>query len=104
IRRMVEDLCFPVEIIAGDIVREVDGLAMSSRNGFIKDYERPRANQLNKSLNWVRDRIIAGETDYAVLEDQAKARIEAAGFKPDYVSVCNSKTLEPAANDDLSIT
>ncbi len=104
IRRMVEDLCFPVEIVAGDIVREADGLAMSSRNGFLKDHERPRANQLSKSLNWIRERIQAGEKDYVALEDEAKAQIAEAGFKPDYVSVCNSKTLEPAANDDLSIT
>lgn len=104
IRRMAEDLCFPVNIVAGDIVREADGLAMSSRNVFLKEHERPNANQLNKSLNWIRERILAGEKDYAALEDAAKAQISAAGFKPDYISVSNSKTLEPAAHDDLSIT
>jgi pantoate--beta-alanine ligase len=46
IRRMVEDLCIPINIIAGDIVREADGLAMSSRNGFITADERPNVAQL----------------------------------------------------------
>ncbi|TVZ37763.1 pantoate--beta-alanine ligase [Alteromonadaceae bacterium 2753L.S.0a.02] len=104
IRRMVEDLCIPVEIVAGDIVREADGLAMSSRNSFITSAERPRANQLNQSLEWVAHCIQTGERDYAKLEGLAKQQIEQAGFRPDYFSVCNSKTLEPAANDDLNIT
>lgn len=104
IRRMVEDLCFPIEIVAGNIVREADGLAMSSRNTFLKEHERPKANRLNMSLVWICEKILAGEKDYAALESAARAQITAAGFKPDYVSVCNSKTLEPAANDDLSIT
>ncbi|WP_188149702.1 pantoate--beta-alanine ligase [Teredinibacter waterburyi] len=104
IRRMVEDLCIPVEIIAGDIVREADGLAMSSRNGFITAEERPRANQLQATLCWIEGQILAGERDFVQLELEAKRQIENAGFRPDYVSVCNSKTLEPAAHDDLSIT
>lgn len=104
IRRMVEDLCLSVNIIAGDIVREVDGLAMSSRNGFITENERPRANQLNKSLTWVCDEIAVGVRDFQGLELQAKKQIEAVGFKADYISICNSRTLELAAEDDKSIT
>ena len=104
IRRMVEDLCIPVDIVAGEIVREQDGLAMSSRNHFITEQERPRANQLNLSLNWVREQIRLGDKEFQHLENQAKSQIKSAGFTPDYLSVCNSKTLEPAANDDLNIT
>lgn len=104
IRRMVEDLCMPVNIVAGEIFREADGLAMSSRNGFITDEERPKANQLNKSLNWIRDEIKSGSREFAALESQARTQIDAAGFRVDYLSVCNSKTLEPAANDDEEIT
>ncbi|WP_075186628.1 pantoate--beta-alanine ligase [Teredinibacter haidensis] len=104
IRRMVEDLCIPVRVVAGEIVREADGLAMSSRNSFITDQERPRASQLNRSLNWAKQQILEGERDFLRLEDEAREQIRAAGFKPDYVSICNSKTLEPAANDDLEIT
>ena len=104
IRRMVEDLCIPVEILAGDIVREADGLAMSSRNAFITEDERPQVNQLYKSLQWISDQIKGGEQDYVMLEEKAKSQIAQAGFKPDYISICNSKTLEHAANDDLNIT
>ena len=71
IHRMVEDLCFPVQIIAGDIVRENDGLAMSSRNRFITDIERPTANQLYRTLHWVKAKIEQGCTDYLALESKA---------------------------------
>ncbi len=104
IRRMVEDLCMPVEIIAGDIVREADGLAMSSRNGFITAQERPRANQLHGALSAVCEAIKGGERDFIKLEAEAKSYIEAAGFRADYVSICNSRTLAPAADDDDQIT
>ncbi|WP_317930031.1 pantoate--beta-alanine ligase [Halioxenophilus sp. WMMB6] len=104
IRRMVEDLCIPVEIIAGEIFREPDGLAMSSRNGFITAEERPKVNILNQRLNQAQADIEAGKRDYFAIEAEARAAIEAAGFRVDYFSVCNSKTLEPAANDDQAIT
>jgi pantoate--beta-alanine ligase len=104
IRRMVEDLCLPVKIIAGEIVREADGLAMSSRNSFITTDERPRVAQLNRALNQVRDAIIAGRSDFSALEASAKEQIAEAGFKIDYFSICNSRTLEPAAHDDREIT
>ncbi|MEX1033301.1 MAG: pantoate--beta-alanine ligase [Cellvibrionaceae bacterium] len=104
IRRMVEDLCIPVKITAGEIFRETDGLAMSSRNSYITPEERPGVAQLNTSLNWVRDAILQGERDFLALEATAGQQIEAAGFKVDYLSVCNSKTLEPAAHDDREIT
>lgn len=104
IRRMVEDLCMPVKITAGEIFREEDGLAMSSRNSYITPEERPKVNVLNKSLNWVRERILEGNRDFLALEETAGQQIEAAGFKVDYLTVSNSKTLEPAAHDDKDIT
>jgi len=104
IRRMVEDLCVPIEITAAPIHREPDGLAMSSRNGYLTEEERPRANQLHLSLRWIVEQIEAGNRDFPALEDEAKRQIEAAGFKPDYVTVCNSKTLDLAAEDDQQIT
>lgn len=104
IRRMVEDLCLPIKIVAGDIVREPDGLAMSSRNSFITPEERPRVAQLNRSLNWVKEKIIAGEKDFLALAETARKQIVDAGFRVDYVSICNSYTLEPAAHDDREVT
>ncbi len=104
IRRMAEDLCMPVQITAGDIHREADGLAMSSRNGYITPEERPRVNQLNKSLNWVADEIRNGRRDFEVLEAEARQQIEAVGFKVDYFTISDSKSLDPAAVDDTEIT
>ncbi len=104
IKRMVEDLCMPISIVEGDIVRESDGLAMSSRNTFLTEEERPKAKVLNHTLNWVVEEIRSGKADFLGLENEGRARIEAAGFRPDYVQICNSATLQPAADDDSAIT
>lgn len=104
IRRMAQDLCMPVEILEGEIVRESDGLAMSSRNGYLSADERPRVNCLYRSLTYIAEQIQAGARNFPELEAEAKQRIEAAGFRPDYVTISNSKTLEPAAHDDRQIT
>ena len=104
IRRMVEDLCIPINIVAGDIFREADGLAMSSRNCFITADERPKVAVLNHSLNDVKQAIMAGRRDFLVLEGEIRTQIEAAGFRVDYLSICNSRTLDMAAHDDREIT
>jgi len=104
IRRMAEDLCLSLTIEAGDIVREPDGLAMSSRNTFITEQERPHANILNKQLNSVKAEIESGNVDFLGLQAVSQQVISEAGFKPDYFSICNSKTLELAAQDDKHLT
>ena len=104
IRRMVEDLCIPVKITAGEIFRETDGLAMSSRNGFISADERPKVAILNRSLNGIKQAIEQGRRDFTQLVDEARTQIEATGFRVDYISICNSRTLEMAAHDDREIT
>lgn len=104
IRRMVEDLCIPVKITAGEIFREADGLAMSSRNGFITADERSKVAVLNRSLNAIKQAIADGRRDFMVLVNEARTQIEAAGFRVDYISICNSRTLEMAAHDDREIT
>ena len=104
IRRMVEDLCIPVKITAGEIFREPDGLAMSSRNGFITAEERPKVAVLNRSLNGIKQQIEQGRRDFTQLVEEARAHIAAAGFRVDYISICNSRTLDMAAHDDREIT
>ncbi len=104
IRRMAEDLCMPVEITAADIFREADGLAMSSRNSYITPQERPKVVVLKESLEWIAQQIVDGARNFRELEQVAAERIASAGFKTDYITVSNSKTLDPAAEDDLEIT
>jgi pantoate--beta-alanine ligase len=104
IRRMAEDLCMPVQITAAPIHREADGLAMSSRNSYITAEERPNVTILKQSLEWVAEQIKSGARNFSELEAIATQRIADAGFKTDYITVSNSKTLYPAAEDDLEIT
>ena len=104
IKRMTEDLCLPVKIISAPIHREADGLAMSSRNSYITEDERPKVKVLKQVLELIAQKIQAGNLDFLTLELEAKMRIESAGFRPDYVTISNSKTLEPAAVDDHQIT
>lgn len=104
IRRMVEDLCMPVKIVAGQIFRAEDGLALSSRNGFISGDERPRVTVLYNSLKQALAQVAEGRRDFAALESEAIAAIETAGFKVDYFNICCSKTLQPAADDVTEIT
>ena len=104
IRRMAEDLCMPVQITAAPIHREADGLAMSSRNSYITEQERPKVVVLKDSLEWIAQQVKGGARNFRELEAMAIQRIAKAGFKADYITLSNSKTLDPAAEDDLEIT
>ena len=104
IRRMAEDLCMPVQITAAPIHREADGLAMSSRNSYITEQERPKVVVLKDSLEWIAQQVKGGARNFRELEAMAIQRIAKAGFKTDYITLSNSKTLDPAAEDDLEIT
>ena len=104
IRRMAEDLCMPVQISAAPIHREPDGLAMSSRNNYITEEERPRVTVLKQSLEWIAEQIRGGSKDFYQLEQSASQQLVDAGFNVDYMTISNSKTLDPAADDDVEIT
>lgn len=104
IKRMTEDLCLPVKIIAAPIYREADGLAMSSRNSYITEEERPKVKVLKEVLELIAKQVKAGNLNFTKLELEAKKRIEFEGFRSDYVTISNSKTLQPAAVDDRQIT
>lgn len=105
IRKMVSDLCMPVIIRGVPVQRSEDGLALSSRNGYLTDAEREVAPLLQQQLVSTRDSIVAGNTDYAALESAGMQALATAGFRPDYIAVCDAATLEPAtaANTDLVI-
>ncbi|WP_428609029.1 pantoate--beta-alanine ligase [Sedimenticola sp.] len=100
IRQMVEDLAIPVTIHGLPTVREVDGLARSSRNGYLTDAERTIAPALYRQLQQTVSGIKQGKHDYASLERQAMGRLEAEGFTPDYYAIRRAADLaEPDAND-----
>jgi len=103
IRRMAEDLCIPIQITAAPIARANDGLALSSRNGYLTAPERTIATQLYQSLRWAKQEIESGRSDYAALEAEAKERLKKANMRPDYFSVIHQKTLEPATPQDRQI-
>lgn len=87
IRRMARDLNFPVEILGHDTVREADGLAKSSRNGYLSPAERATAPLLFQTLRSVAARLREGGRDFRTLESHAHDALRAAGFRPDYVSI-----------------
>ncbi|MCF7980049.1 pantoate--beta-alanine ligase [Lamprobacter modestohalophilus] len=101
IRRMVEDLNLPVEVVGAPIVREPDGLAMSSRNGYLSAAERALAPRLRASLITAAARLRSG-ANFAEVEQDAQSALAAAGFEPDYVSVRRRADLaEPEPDTQL---
>lgn len=103
IRRMVEDLCIPITITPAPIARAEDGLALSSRNGYLTPEERAVAPQIYRSLSWAEQQIRAGRRDFAEIEEEAQRQIEQAGFRRDYFSVRQAKTLDEARPYDSDI-
>jgi len=103
IKTMVRDLNFPVELIGVDTVREANGLAMSSRNGYLNEDEKKIAPKLYHALCAARDAILAGNIAYEVLERQALQFLQQAGFQPDYFSVCRSSDLQKATAEDVDL-
>ncbi len=94
IKRLVEDMSLPIEIIQAPTRRESDGLAMSSRNQYLTDEERQAAPELYGALAEIAEALEAGADDYGALERKAVNRLEAAGFEPEYVSIRRAENLE----------
>ena len=95
IRQMVADLQFPIDIVGGAIVREANGLAMSSRNQYLSDGERATAAAIHRTLLAMRAGILAGMPRVRV-EAEANAALRDAGFVPDYAAVRRPDFSEPA--------
>ena len=94
IRRMAQDLNFNTEIIGAPIVREKDGLAMSSRNAYLTPAQRPAALTLYRSLMQARKRVETGERDAARILKEVRDRISAQPETDiDYLSICDPETL-----------
>lgn len=93
IRRAITDLCMPVEIIGVSTTREADGLAMSSRNRYLKPEQRALAPRIFQELEVARLAIESGSRDFATLERHGTEALTAAGFRPDYFAIRDANTL-----------
>lgn len=103
LRRMAAELLFPIRLIGAPTAREADGLAMSSRNGFLTETERARAPLLQQHLQDARRAVEQGERDYRALEKRIAVSLAEHGFDVDYVTVANATTLTPAAAEDREL-
>ena len=100
IRRMVEDLAMPVTIVGVETMRESDGLAMSSRNGYLSAEERALAPVLYRTLSDLAARLRNGEDDFYRLEKEAAAELDGSGFRTDYVAIRRAADLlDPVAGE-----
>src|SRR5688572_11079607 len=99
IRRMVADLCLRVEIVGAPTVREADGLAMSSRNQYLSPEERKLAPTIYRQLQQAVAALESGVRDYPRIEGTGRAALDSAGFRTDYFSVRDARSLEQARPD-----
>ena len=103
IRRMVEDLAMPVRVVGIDTYRESDGLAMSSRNGYLEPEERAMAPVLYRVLSGLAEKLRQGNEDYAGLQSQAVRELDENGFRTDYVAIRRAEDLLEPAPDEANL-
>lgn len=103
IRELVRQFNLPIEIIAGDTVREPSGLAMSSRNGYLSQEQKTSAATLNACLKQIVDKIQQGNTDFIELEQAVAENLNRNGWLTDYISVRSARTLLPASKEDAAL-
>jgi len=103
VRHMVRQLALPVQIVAGETLRAEDGLALSSRNGYLGAAERTKARVLSQTLAEVADALRAGRSDIVALEQAAVQQLAARGWQPDYVAVRRRADLAPAQPGDALV-
>ena len=108
IRRMVEDLAYPIEVVGVDTVRADSGLALSSRNGYLNSRQLENAAQLQQSLQWIAEQLtenleVKSKKAVKEIEDEAKQQLKKVGFKPQYVNICRQADLLPAKKGDQKL-
>ncbi|MEX0979097.1 MAG: pantoate--beta-alanine ligase [Pirellulales bacterium] len=100
VRRMVADLNLPLEIVVCPIVREPDGLALSSRNAYLSAHERARALAISRSLERARQSVDSGQRDARAIIAEMHDMLRAAELQVDYVAICDPDTLVPIEHVD----
>ncbi|OED81625.1 pantoate--beta-alanine ligase [Vibrio crassostreae] len=99
IRQMTTDLALDIEVVGVATVREMDGLAMSSRNSNLTIDERQRAPVLARTMRWISSAIRGGRDDYASVIEDATDQLRAAGLQPDEIFICDAKTLQAITSE-----
>lgn len=100
---MVRQLNLPVEMLLAETVRADDGLALSSRNGYLTPTERAEAPQLGAALRAIKSALEKGERDFAALESNAHSTLVARGWQPDYVVIRRQSDLQPPSISDHAL-
>ena len=103
IRELVRQLNYGIEIVAAETIREPDGLAMSSRNGYLTREERAEAVRLQQNLRRIGDAVEKGDADFPRLTKAAEADLARHGWRVDYVALRNRSTLAPSGPDDREL-
>lgn len=103
IRNMVQQLNMPIEIVGVDTVRADDGLALSSRNGYLSAEERAEAPRLARLLRGIASAAQGGDHDFAAQEAAALAELSAHGWQPDYLTVRRQADLQCPGTDDTAL-
>jgi pantoate--beta-alanine ligase len=104
VRRMMRQLALPIDIVAGETAVADDGLALSSRNGYLDAVQRAEAANLSRVLRGIERAVRYGRTDYQVLETLASERLRQRGWQPDYVAIRRQADLgEPTATPELLV-
>ena len=101
VRNMCKQFALPTEIIAAETYRAEDGLALSSRNGYLSETERAEAPFLYQTLKYVADDVRSGHMDVFDIEKKAMASLTARGWKPDYVAIRKRADLQPPTAGDM---
>jgi pantoate--beta-alanine ligase len=102
VRRMARQFALPVEIIAAETVRAEDGLALSSRNGYLSGAERAEAPRLYRLLNSIKERIHQGEKNVLPIEKDALNQLQQAGWKPDYIAIRRRSDLKAVTAEQMA--
>jgi pantoate--beta-alanine ligase len=105
IRQMCRQLALPVDIVPAETIRAEDGLALSSRNGYLSAEERSEAVQLIQTLKEIQEKVLQGKltsADILKIEQDACAKLSGRGWVPDYISVRKRNDLLSANDADLS--
>lgn len=103
IKEMVSNFNMPIQILAVETGRAKDGLALSSRNGYLTETERAQAPQLYQTITAIQQAVKAGNKDFTQLTEQAKLLLDSNGWKSEYIEVRSAKTLLPATPEDVKL-